>query len=455
MADPTLLTFQDIIDHLTVWSRGGSLEAETAEVRHAALNAYRNLCLDADHPYLLKHHRVYLTGPYTTGTVGSTSGSITGATNASPIVITSTSHGLVTGDIVNIADVGGTTAANQDGWSIVRVDANSFSLTGSNGNAAYTSGGTWYNPKSLTLSGGIWPNWAKFGRIIINDTVSVIKTRVSNTVVTLEDAVYPYATIAAGESYTLYRSHYPLPDDFKAGYSMMEEDRIWCGNYIHPDEWLRLERSWNQTGGPYNWTIMADPERYGAYAVYVMGYPDAVETLDFMYYGRGRNIKLSGYESRAYAGTVSVTANTTTVTGSSSAFTSDMVGSIIRFSSDTNSYPTGLGGLNVYGDQERIASFTSTTVVTLEEGPDSTYSATKYVVSDPLDLSASLLEALQRGAEHQLAIFRGVRVEVTKKLYDEALIRARERNAISKQPYTKGGISAPPWVQWWSRGTVT
>jgi hypothetical protein len=70
------------------------------------------------------------------------SGSITGATNASPIVITSASHGLTTGARATISGVGGNTAANGT-FTITKVDANSFSLNGSTGNGTYTSGGTW------------------------------------------------------------------------------------------------------------------------------------------------------------------------------------------------------------------------------------------------------------------------------------------------------------------------
>ena len=67
---------------------------------------------------------------------------ITGATNVSPIVVTSTGNRLDTGDRVTIAGVVGNTAANGT-FVITRVDANSFSLDGSTGNGAYTSGGTW------------------------------------------------------------------------------------------------------------------------------------------------------------------------------------------------------------------------------------------------------------------------------------------------------------------------
>lgn len=59
---------------------------------------------------------------------------ITGVTNASPIVATSTDHGLVTGNRARVENVDGTTAANGT-WTVTRVDDNDFSLQGSSGNA--------------------------------------------------------------------------------------------------------------------------------------------------------------------------------------------------------------------------------------------------------------------------------------------------------------------------------
>lgn len=66
---------------------------------------------------------------------------ITGASNANPIVLTIAGHGYQTGQSLDIAAVGGNTNANGR-WDITVIDANSFSLVGSAGNAAYTSGGT-------------------------------------------------------------------------------------------------------------------------------------------------------------------------------------------------------------------------------------------------------------------------------------------------------------------------
>ena len=69
-------------------------------------------------------------------------GIITGTTNASPIVVTSPSNGLTTGEQVTINGVLGDTAANGT-WTVTVIDANTFSLNNSTGNGAYISGGTW------------------------------------------------------------------------------------------------------------------------------------------------------------------------------------------------------------------------------------------------------------------------------------------------------------------------
>lgn len=74
--------------------------------------------------------------------LGNGTGTITDATNATPIVITSAGHNLLSGDTVTITGVGGNTAANGT-WEITVINTNTFSLNGSVGNGAYTAGGSW------------------------------------------------------------------------------------------------------------------------------------------------------------------------------------------------------------------------------------------------------------------------------------------------------------------------
>ena len=85
-------------------------------------------------------------GPMSNGTGTTTeaeTGSVADATNATPINIQSTAHGLVTGQNVTVASVGGNTAANGT-FDVTKVDADNFTLDSSVGNGAYTSGGLWH-----------------------------------------------------------------------------------------------------------------------------------------------------------------------------------------------------------------------------------------------------------------------------------------------------------------------
>lgn len=80
--------------------------------------------------------------------VGTTtlSGTITGiAQPTNPTRVTSPNHGLSTGAVITIANVGGMTQLNNLSYTITVIDANTFDLDGIDNAAfgAYTSGGTW------------------------------------------------------------------------------------------------------------------------------------------------------------------------------------------------------------------------------------------------------------------------------------------------------------------------
>ena len=83
-----------------------------------------------------------------------TAGNITNATFTAPIQITSASHGLATGTIIKITGVGGNTSANGT-WTIVALDANTFTLNGSSGNNTYTGSGTWVSGVSTINYTGV------------------------------------------------------------------------------------------------------------------------------------------------------------------------------------------------------------------------------------------------------------------------------------------------------------
>lgn len=73
------------------------------------------------------------------------SGTVTGCVTSGGLIkiTTPTTHGLVTGQVVDVASVGGVAAATGT-WPITVVNSTSFTLNGSTFSGVYTSGGTWH-----------------------------------------------------------------------------------------------------------------------------------------------------------------------------------------------------------------------------------------------------------------------------------------------------------------------
>lgn len=105
----------------------------------------------------------------------SLNGTITAASNATPIIITTLNvHGLSSGDQVTISDVTGNTATN--GTFIITVTGlQTFSLNGSSGNGAYINGGTYVSVQGLDVH-------VQFGfDDVTNKIVASAPTRVFDT----------------------------------------------------------------------------------------------------------------------------------------------------------------------------------------------------------------------------------------------------------------------------------
>ena len=144
-----------------------------------------------------------INGTWTSGVAQNTK-SITGATNASPIVITCTSHGYSTGDLVSINAVGGNTAANGV-WDITVTGVNTFSLDGSTGNGAYTSGGTarQINSRKVTLASAVTATVASTGpRTTAWTSADVTNVTTSLSAVVASKEHYQSDSIAVGAGFT-------------------------------------------------------------------------------------------------------------------------------------------------------------------------------------------------------------------------------------------------------------
>jgi hypothetical protein len=121
----------------------GSGEGQIAGVRYAYLRY-----LDADGT---PGNVSPLSDPYEPS---STNGTITAATNATPIVLTDVGHGLTTGDIIQVRGVNGCYTANGT-WAVTVLTADTFELDGSQGIGDYTDGGTWTQGVSTLTYGNL------------------------------------------------------------------------------------------------------------------------------------------------------------------------------------------------------------------------------------------------------------------------------------------------------------
>lgn len=190
------LPYQDVIDHAKDVIRGRLLDLKMAARGHTNI-----------------------VGPW----VGQRSLTITAASNATPIVITSNNHYLATGQTVTISGVEGNTAANGT-FTITRVSDNTFSLDGSSGNGSYTSGGTAVSKLEREMSSGAFVSGAtnfipvKIEWRSINDTYAALPRKVE--VVAYEQLTELYrSTMTYAETYVAFTNNFS-----KVAFSEVTED---------------------------------------------------------------------------------------------------------------------------------------------------------------------------------------------------------------------------------------
>lgn len=130
----------------------------------AAASAWVRVTVPAGGATPCGYTAVYVSGGANGSSSDSVGAYIYGASNASPIVVTTTSaHNLTTGNSVTIAGCGGNTAANGT-WTVTTLTSTTFSLNSSTGNGTYTSGG-YFIGSDLALNGSA--NMAGQGGVLV------------------------------------------------------------------------------------------------------------------------------------------------------------------------------------------------------------------------------------------------------------------------------------------------
>jgi hypothetical protein len=214
------------------------------------------------------------------------SGVITGATNATPISIADSAHGLATGESIRIKGVQGNTGANGV-WVITKVNNDNFTLNASVGNGDYLGGGTWNEGTSqIDYSGWTVPTDARATTRQILRTLAFGSTVVY---VDKEDTTLSGTTVSSTNTDT----------------NLLSNAKVTLTDINNED--LEI----NRRGEPPNFK-------------------------PFLTHSNGRLIA-SGFPVYG-EGSVAVTNGSATVTGIGTTFTSSMAGRLLVVTGDTVSY---------------------------------------------------------------------------------------------------------------------
>lgn len=259
--------------------------------------------------------------------------------------------------------------------------------------AAYQTGTVAYtaSTRTLVLSGGTFPTWAATGGVVrFNNVHSRVQTRTDGTTLVLESDTAPTSDVAAGEAFYLYRDSFVL--DVRThminrvfGYAPSQELQYWP-----PHRWHEVSEAfnvYNRTGRLLYYTMLGDPANFGLQRIQ---FAPPVATEEVVLRVQMKRLPRAIAFWLEETGTVSVAA-TTTVTGSGTAFTAAMVGSVIRISNSAVKKPSDLDGDYPYVEERRITAYASATSITVDSAFSSTQSGVLYSISDPIDVEETIM----------------------------------------------------------------
>jgi len=305
--------------------------------------------------------------------------------------------------------------------------------------AAYSTGTVVYDhtggtyERELTLTTGTWPTNAIYGEVTIDDVTYQVEDKKTSTVITLPANDNPGADVSS-TTYQWTRRLYPFPSNFLRMLSWECENNVDI-NFVPPAGILAHRSVRHVAGTPEQFTIRGDENLIGSLALELSPPPSSADSLLVLYERRPRTLRIDGKQTAHFQGTISTTAGSASVTGSGTAFTSAMVGSVIRIGDDATNVPTELGGVEPYLEERVIVARSSATAITLDAEAENTQSGVKYVVADPVDVSPTLINALMACVRWHLALYRSDKnAPLLEQNYRRALVLAGEGAATMAAP---------------------
>ncbi len=260
-------------------------------------------------------------------------------------------------------------------------------------NPPYSTGTVVYDhiggayPRLLTLTSGTWPEWAASGAVQINGVVYEADERISGTQLTLDRSSNPGDDVAS-VGYRLFRDSYPLPADFLAVVELSFSDSLAGPGFITPQEFVRLRGRLNSSAGrPQAYAVLGSTDFFGSMQMSFYQAPDQNYNADLIYKSRGRDLIIDAHTE----GLVSVSIGSDILTGVSTEFSDEMVGSIVRVGRDSEPIVTGNERLNRYLLERTVLEVISETSIRMDSASTFDRTEVAYIISDPVDVEPNAM----------------------------------------------------------------
>lgn len=256
--------------------------------------------------------------------------------------------------------------------------------------APYSNGTITYDAatRRLTLTGGVWPAWTEYGSIVIGYVMVKVAKRLSDTVAEIDTGSALTTDIVSATTYQMYRNEYPLDDDVRKV------------AYVSFDTWSKLPLKYvpasefnvptqRVTGTPRYFTIQRDRRRLGGLVMAFWPLPPLAKTVSFSVFRQAREVQ---YWSEI-DGNITVVADSTAVTGTGTAFESEMANCILRIGKNQTPVTSSFGG-NRFAEQVLIESVVSPTSLVCMPAASASRSNVKYEISSQIDIDEPVMSSL-------------------------------------------------------------
>ena len=315
----------------------------------------------------------------------------------------------------------------------------------------YTGGSS---ERMVTLTGTTWPTDVTKYSLYVSGVRYSIASYVSSTVITLDEKDCPTADLDAGTGYTLTRDTYELPDNVREVLSLY--DTAAPGHpfpCVDPGDIVHHQRIMRNTALPRMYGVYRSERYASGLAIHFAPSPSSSRKYQCLALCWPQPIKTFEY----ITGSVATTANSATVTGTGTTFSTEHVGAVIRFSSNGSlKLPTDIQGeidqnrMEPYAMQRVVSAYTSSTSIEMEQTADLTLSGSGYRISSRIDIEpGAMRQAFLRCCEARFATQDRKGAQEREARYEKALMlamtadqRLAETQPASWMPNSLAGVAS-------------